>query len=183
ADVRRGNVLLRPDLVDDLRGVAAGQPLELVRRQQLRVADHTTLRAAEREIHQRTLPGHRHRERLHLVEGDVGVVADAALRRAARDVVRDAPAGEDADGAVVHRRRDRDLYRLLAFAEHADEVVVDAEGVGYLPELVSGEPERVLFEVALTLRERHHHPDCIANETWARLGAPPADGQATSRTS
>ena len=62
---------------------------------------------------------------------------------------------------------------------------VDPEGVGYLAELFSCEPERVLFEVALTLLERGHHrqPDCIAKETWARLGAPRPGGQATSRSS
>ena len=99
ADVGRRDVLLGPDLVDDLRGVAARHPLELAERQRLRVADDAALGAAEGEVHQRALPRHPHRERLHLVERDAGVVADAALRRAARDVVRDAPAGEDADAS------------------------------------------------------------------------------------
>ena len=66
-------------------------------REQLRVADDAALGAAERQAHQRALPRHPHRERLDLVERDAGVVADAALRRAARDVVRDALAREDAD--------------------------------------------------------------------------------------
>ena len=117
ADVGRRDVLLRPDLVDDLGRVAARHPLELADRERLRVADDAALRAAERQVHQRALPGHPHRERLDLVERDGRVVADAALRRAAGDVVRDAPAGEDAHGAVVHRGRDRDLDRLLALAE------------------------------------------------------------------
>ena len=90
ADVRRGDVLLRADLVDDLRGEPARHALELAARHRLRVADHAALRAAERQAHQRALPRHPHRERLDLVERDVGVIANAALRRAARDVVRDA---------------------------------------------------------------------------------------------
>ena len=94
----------------------------------LRVADDAALRAAERDAHQRALPRHPHRERLDLVDGDVGVVADAALRRAARDVVGDAVALEDLRRAVVHADGDRDLDRLLALAEHGDEVRVDLEG-------------------------------------------------------
>ena len=89
ADVGRRNVLLRPDLVDDLRRVAAREPLELPGGEHLRVADHAALRAAEREAHQRAFPGHPHREGLDLVVGDVRVVADAALRRPAGDVVHD----------------------------------------------------------------------------------------------
>ena len=95
ADVGRGDVLLRADLVDDLARVAARHPLELGARELLRVDDDAALRAAERDAHERALPRHPHRERLDLVERDVRVVADAALRRAARDVVRDAVALED----------------------------------------------------------------------------------------
>ena len=127
ADVRRRNVLLRPDLVDDLGGEAARHALELRARHRLRVADHSALRAAERQPHQRALPGHPHRERLHLVERHIGVVADAALRRPARDVVRDAEAGERAHVTVVERRRDRDLDRLLALLQDVDEALIDAE--------------------------------------------------------
>jgi hypothetical protein len=113
ADVGRGDVLLGADLVDDLARVAAGQALELALGEDLRVADDPALGAAERDAHQRALPGHPHRERLDLVERDVRVVADPALRGPARDVVRDPVAGEDLDAAVVHRDRDRDLDRLL----------------------------------------------------------------------
>ena len=88
-DVGRRDVLLRPDLVDDLGRVAAGEPLELSGGEALRVADDAALRAPEREAHQRTFPGHPHREGLDLVVGDVRVVANAALRRPAGDVVHD----------------------------------------------------------------------------------------------
>src|SRR6185437_7835004 len=45
ADVRRGDVLLRPDLVDDLARVAARHALELAAREALRVDDDAALRA------------------------------------------------------------------------------------------------------------------------------------------
>jgi hypothetical protein len=48
ADVRCGDVLLRPDLVDDLRGEAARHPLQLALGHLLRVADDTALGPAER---------------------------------------------------------------------------------------------------------------------------------------
>ena len=96
---------------------------------------------------ERALPRHPHRERLDLVERDVGVVADAALRRAARDVVRDAVAREDLRAPVVHLRRDRDLDRLLALREDADQVVVDPELVADAAQLLLGDLERVLAQV------------------------------------
>ena len=147
ADVGCRDVLLGADLVDDLGGVPAGHPLELAARHLLRVADDAALGAAERDPHQRALPGHPHRERLHLVDGDVGVVADPALRGAARDVVRDAEALERLDLAVVHHDRDRDGHGLLALLEDADEVLVDLELARDPPKLMLSDLERVLAEV------------------------------------
>ena len=61
---------LGADLVDDLGGEAARHALELLGRERLRVADDAALGAAERQVHQRALPRHPHRERLDLVERD-----------------------------------------------------------------------------------------------------------------
>ena len=156
ADVRRGDVLLRPDLVDDLGRVAPRHALELAARQLLRIDDDAALRAAERDAHQRALPRHPHRERLDLVERDVRVVADAALRRPARDVVRDAVAREDARRAVVHADRDGDLDRLLARAEDVDEVLVDLEGRRDAAQLLARDLERILAEVRDRGFDRRH---------------------------
>ena len=57
------------------------------------------------------------------------MVADAALGRAARDVVRHAVALEGVDRPVVHRHRDRDDDRLLALLEHVHQALVDVEDV------------------------------------------------------
>ncbi len=156
ADVGRRDVLLGADLVDDLGGVAARHPLELAARHRLRVAGDAALRAAERKPHQRALPGHPHRQRLDLVERDVRVVADAALRRPARDVVRDAVAGERAHVAVVERGRDRDLDRLLALLQDVDEALVDLERLGDLVELLPRERERDFRADAI----RRPQPSC-----------------------
>ena len=149
ADVGRRDVLLGPDLVDDLRREAAGHALELAARELLRIADDAALGAAERDVHQRALPGHPHRERLDLVERDVRVVADAALGRAARDVVGDAVALEGLDRAVVHRHRDRDDDGLLALLQDVHQALVDLEDVGHAAQLRAGDLERILAEVGL----------------------------------
>ena len=126
ADVGGRNVLLRADLVDDLARVAPGQALLLAKREQLRIADHAALRAAERKAHQGALPGHPHRERLDLVQRHGRVVADATLGRAARHVVDHAVALECVHRAVVHLYRHRDLDPLLAVREDLDQVRVDS---------------------------------------------------------
>ena len=73
------------------------------------------------------------------------MVADAALRRAARDVVGDAPAGED---AAPSRRPSwsgsRPRPTSCTAPRTADQVVVDLEDVGDVPELLLRDPERAL---------------------------------------
>src|SRR5207302_8823940 len=128
-DIRRGNVLLRTDLVDDLARETARHALELAFAHRLRIAHDATLRTAERNPRERALPRHPHGERLHLVERDVRVVADAALRGSARHVVRYAVSLEHTRVAVVHRNGDRDDERLFARLQHVDEVRIDREGL------------------------------------------------------
>jgi hypothetical protein len=165
ADVGRGNVLLRADLVDDLARVAPRHPLELAAREPLRIDDDAALRAAERDAHQCAFPRHPHRERLDLVERDVRVVADAALRRAARDVVRDAVALEDLRRPVVHADRNGDLDRFLARAEHAHEVVVDTEGRRDPSQLRLRDLERVLAQMRDRCVDRRHRMASIRSLT------------------
>ena len=86
-DVGRRHVLLGADGIDDLGDVAPRERLELAARHPRRVADDAAFAAAERDVRDRALPGHPRRERRHLVERHVRVIADAALGRAERDVV------------------------------------------------------------------------------------------------
>src|SRR6202022_4620289 len=73
-NVRRGDVAVRADENRDLGRESPRHVLELVEWELLRVDDYSALGAAERDIDDRALPGHPHRERLDLVEGDVGGV-------------------------------------------------------------------------------------------------------------
>ena len=75
--------------------------LQLVRRELVAGAVDAALRAAVRDADDRGLPRHQHRQRAHLVQVDVGVVAQAALVRAAGAVVLHAVPLEDVDLAVV----------------------------------------------------------------------------------
>ena len=66
----------------------------------------TALGAAVREIRERALPGHPHRERLDLVDVGRRMEPETALGRAASHVVLDAVSLEHADTAVVHLHRE-----------------------------------------------------------------------------
>ena len=126
-DVRRGDVLLGADRVDDFRDVAARQRLELAAGHPRRVADDAALAAAERHVRDRALPRHPGGERRHFVERDVGVIADAALRRSKRDVVLHAVAGEDLDLAVVHLHRAGDGDLPLRAGEDLPDAGIETE--------------------------------------------------------
>ncbi len=142
-DVRRRDVALGPDDDADLGRVAPGQALELALRELLGIDDHAALAAAVRDADDRALPGHPHRQRLDLVEGHVLVVADAALGRAAAEVVLDAVAGEDLDAAVVHVHREVDGQLAARLAQHAAQARVEVEPVGGQVELLLGHFPRV----------------------------------------
>ena len=86
------------------------------------------------------LPGHPHREGPHLVEGDAGVVADAALGGTAGDVVLDAVAGEDLDRAVIHLDGEVDDQFPFALGEDRTPAVVEAEEVRGMVELLHRDP-------------------------------------------
>ena len=121
-DVGRGHVFFRADRVDDLGDIAAGERFELALRHVCRIADDAALAAAEGNVGDGAFPRHPRRQRGHLVERHVGVVADAALGRSQRDVVLDAESGKHLDLAVVHLHRtgDNDLtFRVGEDLPHA----------------------------------------------------------------
>ena len=114
--VGRRDVALRADDDADLAGVAARHALELLQREQLRVDADAALGAAVRQVHGRALDRHPGRQRHHFLERHVGVVAHAALARAARQVVLDAKALEVGDAC---RRPSRSARRRSARASGA----------------------------------------------------------------
>ena len=113
----------------DLGGEPPGQPLDLVARHLRGIHHHAALGAAEGDVDDGALPGHPHGEGPHLVERDVRVIADAALGRAAGDVVVDAVALEHLGAPVVHPDRDRDGQLSAGSAKHAADARVQVEPI------------------------------------------------------
>ena len=111
AQVRSWDVALGPDKLYDLRGIAAGNALDLAHGKLGRVADNTTLRAAKRNVNDGAFPGHPGRKRADFVESYVGSEADAALARPANDGVVDAIADKNFHVSVV--KGHGDIHRNL----------------------------------------------------------------------
>ena len=130
ADVRRRDVARRAEHLLDLVDERARDLLQLVLVAARRVDVDAALRAAERDPRHGRLPGHQRRQRAHLVEVDLGVVADAALVRPARAVVLDAEAGEDVDLPVGQRDRDLHLHLAVGGAHDGAQVVAQLHPVG-----------------------------------------------------
>ncbi len=138
-DVRGRDVLLGADEDLDLGEEPAGQRLELLLAELLRVDDDAALAAAVRDADDRALPGHPHRQRLDLVEADVLVVANAALGRTATEVVLDAVARVDLDRPVVHLHGEVDDQLAARFAKNAAKAGVEVQALSGEVELLLGD--------------------------------------------
>ncbi len=137
-----GHVAVRSEEIDHLGHIAARQPLALARRQRARIDDDAAFRAAHRNADDGALERHPERERLDLVDGDVLMEADAALRRTARHVVLHAKRGEVADRTVVHAHGKQDLGRAPRQLDHRDLVVRELEAARGCVELIERVRER-----------------------------------------
>ena len=142
ADVGRGDVVRGTDQRHDLRGVAPGDALELGLRVVARIDDHATLGAAVRDVEQRALPRHPHRQRADLVEVDVRAVAQPALCRPAGVVVLHPVAGDDLHAAVVAAQRDADRELATRGGEQVVHALVVAEHLDGVGELRAGVIQR-----------------------------------------
>ena len=142
ADVGRGDVVRGTDERHDLRGVAAGDPLEFGLRVVARIDDHSALGAAVGDVEQRAFPRHPHGQRADLVEVDVRAVAQAALGRPAGVVVLHPVAGDDLHAAVVAAQRDADGQLATRGGEQVVHALVVAEHLDGVGELRAGVVQR-----------------------------------------
>ena len=134
-DVGRGDVAVGAQHDGDALGEAAGEPLELEVREPPRIYRDAALRPPEGDVHQGRLPRHDGRQAEDLVVVRLGMVADAALARAAGAVVLDPVPGEHLDAPVVHPHRDLDLHLPERRHENAAHVVFEVDEVGGAVEL------------------------------------------------
>src|SRR5258708_1983995 len=126
-DVWRRDVAVGTDHAGDLRGVAAGEALQLATTELAWVQDDAALGAAKRDVDDGALPRHPHRQSAHLVQRDVGVIADAALGRPAIDVVLNAIAGEHLDASVIHADGKVDGQLTLGHTQDLAELLAQIE--------------------------------------------------------
>jgi len=168
--IRRGDVLLGTDDRKDRGGVTLGQALHLSLRQHPWVDRHPTLRAAKREVEDRALPGHEHRQALDLVERDRWVEANPALARSAASGVLDAVAGVDLERAVIHLDRHRDDERALRCGEEAVEPGIEPERLRRGIEAPEGACEQLVTWVDRPgdLQRRHGPQGSISGDAPAR---------------
>jgi hypothetical protein len=99
--------------------------------QRMRIALHAALSAAERDVHQRALERHDHRERFALVETRVGMKTQPAFVRAENVVVLDAVALEEPVATVIHQHREVDddlVLRLRKDRAHVLRQLDDPRG-------------------------------------------------------
>ncbi len=129
-DIRGGNILGRSDDGQDLAGITPRHAFKLALGHALGVADHATLGPAKRNVHGGGLPGHPHRQRLHFIQSDVGMEADAAFAGTARHVVLHAVAGEHLYLAVVHLRRQGNFQHALGRAQNLAQTGIELQKFG-----------------------------------------------------
>ncbi len=102
ADVRCGNVAFGAEPIGKFGSVASRETFQFASRELARITDDAALGAAERDIHNRTLPGHPRGERADFIERNIRIKSDAAFSGAANGGVEDAIAGENFELAIVH---------------------------------------------------------------------------------
>ena len=143
--VGRGHVGVRAERVDDTGGVATREALELPDAHFVRIADHAAFRTAERQIHDGAFPAHPRRERLHFLERDLHVEADAALRGTTHRVVQHAKARVHLELAIVHHHRYGHDDLLLGVAQDLVEAGLEIEELSGPIEPAHHRLERVLL--------------------------------------
>ena len=142
-DVGGRDVAVGPDHDTDLARIAAGEVLELVSAELLRIDDHPSLGAAVRNSHHGAFPGHPHGKCLDLCQAHVRVVPNTTLGGTAVYVVMDPETAEHLDGVIVHQDREGDDQLTLALSKDSRHVWIEAQRLGGDVELLLGDLPRV----------------------------------------
>src|SRR6185369_14508297 len=128
--VRSRNIFLRSDELDELCRVPPSHTFEFVHRHLLRVADHATLRATERNVDDRALPGHPCRKCPDFVQVYIRRISDSALGGSASYRVLNAIAGEYFQVSIIHRNRDVNCDLSARLAEDLPKTFIEIKFVG-----------------------------------------------------
>ena len=188
-DVGGGNIFFGADEFDQFRGVAPGHALDFAHRHLVRIADHATLGAAERDVDHGALPGHPTGQGAHFVECDVGSVTNAAFARTARNGMLHAEAGENFQMPVVHLHRDIHRELTVGITQHPPQALIEVEFLsGQIKAGALGLPRIALFIHVRVRRHRRHRNfsginagRCECRSVLAVAGQFPAGGGQTFR--
>ena len=126
-DVRTENIFLRTQQLHQLRGVTPRKALEFTFRHPVGIANHSSGRAAERDVHHGALPGHPAGQSASLVQGDVGGVTDAALGRPAIDRMLHPEPGKYFQLPIVQLHRDMNDNLPAGLAQYFPQALVELE--------------------------------------------------------
>ena len=137
AEVGCGDIHLRADERDELLNVATRKVFELGGGKAGRIDDDATLGPAVGQADEGGFPAHPHGQRGDLAERDIRVEADAALGWAGGEVVLNAVALENADGAVVAPDRDGDHDGAVGVFGAVADGLGQVDGVGGAIELLT----------------------------------------------
>ena len=145
------NVVVGADVIAQCEGEAASDAFQLGLRVAARVELDPAFRPAHRDVGDSGFPGHPGRQRAHLVNVDVGMVAEPAFEGAKHVRVLNAIAGKDLDVFVVHLDRERDGHLVHRLGQDGADVWVELHQIGGPVELLRD----VLVHAAL---RRHGGP-------------------------
>ena len=143
AEVGSGDVHVRADDGEDFLDVAAGKVLELAFGKLGRVDDDAAFGAAVGEADEGAFPAHPHGEGGDFADGDVLVETDAALGGAGGEVMLDAVALKDGDGAIGALDGNGDGDAAAGVFGAIAHGVGKRDGVGRLVELSTGHAKHV----------------------------------------
>ena len=138
-----GTSVIGPTFLRDLTYPAAADLLLLALAEVVGIANDAALGAAQRNVDDRALPGHPHRQRADRVDGLLRVEANAALARSASVVVLHAEAAEHLHGSVVHAGRNRKVELAQWVTQKFARRRIEAQIFGDLVELRLRDLERI----------------------------------------
>src|SRR6202044_1162333 len=122
-----GNVLFRPNKLDNLRSVAARHAFQLAAAHGFRIADDTTFGSPKGNIHDCTLPRHPARQCSHFIESHIGRVADTSLAWTARHGVLYAKSSKHVDHAVIESYGKMNDHLARRRAQHLPKPLVEIQ--------------------------------------------------------
>src|SRR5690606_3546302 len=114
-----------------------------------RVTNDPALTTAERNVNDRTFPGHPCRKSLDLVDIHVGSVTNSAFCGTASKVVLHTKTFEHLDVSVIHSNGDVNLYLATRYSHDRIEVVFQPKELGRPVESFAHCFERILFIATL----------------------------------